>query len=86
MRLDTKTYWLTERQSQCDFDFDCKFSVSESFKRIETKTRGEYKKSACEDAKCELKALFEACDSIRLNTWKLLQIDWKDWRVMIVNV
>jgi hypothetical protein len=24
--LDTKTYWLTNRQSQCDFDFD--FSAS----------------------------------------------------------
>jgi hypothetical protein len=22
MRPDTKTYWLTDRQSQCDFDFD----------------------------------------------------------------
>jgi hypothetical protein len=22
MGLDTKTYWLTGRQSQCDFDFD----------------------------------------------------------------
>jgi hypothetical protein len=22
MGLDTKTYWLTHRQSQCDFDFD----------------------------------------------------------------
>jgi hypothetical protein len=22
MWLDTKTYWLTDRQSQCDFDFD----------------------------------------------------------------
>jgi hypothetical protein len=22
MALDTKTYWLTDRQSQCDFDFD----------------------------------------------------------------
>jgi hypothetical protein len=21
MRLDTKTYWVTDRQSQCDFDF-----------------------------------------------------------------
>jgi hypothetical protein len=20
--IDTKTYWLTDRQSQCDFDFD----------------------------------------------------------------
>jgi hypothetical protein len=26
MGLDTKTYWLTERQSQCDFDFDFEFS------------------------------------------------------------
>jgi hypothetical protein len=25
MGLDTKTYWLTERQSQCDFDFDFDF-------------------------------------------------------------
>jgi hypothetical protein len=24
MGLDTKTYWLTDRQSQCDFDFDLK--------------------------------------------------------------
>jgi hypothetical protein len=22
MGLDAKTYWLTDRQSQCDFDFD----------------------------------------------------------------
>jgi hypothetical protein len=22
MGLETKTYWLTDRQSQCDFDFD----------------------------------------------------------------
>jgi hypothetical protein len=22
MGLDTKTYWLTDRQSQCDFDFE----------------------------------------------------------------
>jgi hypothetical protein len=25
MGLDTKTYWLTDRQSQCDFDFDVDF-------------------------------------------------------------
>jgi hypothetical protein len=29
---------------------------------------GDYKRSACEDVKCELKALFEVCDSVRLNT------------------
>jgi hypothetical protein len=27
MGLDTKTYWLTDRQSQCDFDFDPVSSV-----------------------------------------------------------
>jgi hypothetical protein len=25
MGLDTKTYWLTDRQSQCGFDFDFDF-------------------------------------------------------------
>jgi hypothetical protein len=25
MGLDTKTYWLIDRQSQCDFDFDFDF-------------------------------------------------------------
>jgi hypothetical protein len=30
MGLDTKTYWLTDRHSQCDFDFDFdkQFSLS----------------------------------------------------------
>jgi hypothetical protein len=28
MGLGTKTYWLTDRQSQCDFDFD--FDLVES--------------------------------------------------------
>jgi hypothetical protein len=27
MGLDTKTYWLTDRQSQCDFDFDLSLEV-----------------------------------------------------------
>jgi hypothetical protein len=26
--LDTKTYWLTDRQSQCDFDFDFDYNWS----------------------------------------------------------
>jgi hypothetical protein len=30
MGLDTKTYWLADRQSQCDFDFDFDFD----FERI----------------------------------------------------
>jgi hypothetical protein len=28
MELDTKTYWLTDRQSQCYFDFDLEFNDS----------------------------------------------------------
>jgi hypothetical protein len=28
MGLDTKTYWLTDRQSQCNFDFDFDFDAS----------------------------------------------------------
>jgi hypothetical protein len=29
MGLDTKTYWLTDRQSLCDFDFDLLRCLSE---------------------------------------------------------
>jgi hypothetical protein len=28
MGLDTKTYWLTDRQSQCNFDFEMKIRSS----------------------------------------------------------
>jgi hypothetical protein len=30
MGLDTKTYWLTDRQSQCDFDFEKSFLCFEA--------------------------------------------------------
>jgi hypothetical protein len=30
MGLDTKTYWLTDRQSQCDFDLKYKVPVLSS--------------------------------------------------------
>jgi hypothetical protein len=33
MGLDTKTYWLTDRQSQCNFDFDFDFVTWESWDR-----------------------------------------------------
>jgi hypothetical protein len=36
--------------------------------RIESRSIEEYKRSVCEDVKCELKALSEVCDSVRLNT------------------
>jgi hypothetical protein len=29
MGLDTKTYWLTDRQSQCNFDFDFDFDIEQ---------------------------------------------------------
>jgi hypothetical protein len=31
MGLDTKTYWLTDRQSQCDFEFDFDFDFDFEF-------------------------------------------------------
>jgi hypothetical protein len=31
MGLDTKTYWLTDRQSQCDFDLTLTFKSSTKF-------------------------------------------------------
>jgi hypothetical protein len=34
--------------------------------RIEARSREAYKRSACENVKCELKSLFEVCDSVRL--------------------
>jgi hypothetical protein len=38
MGLDTKTYWLADRQSQCDFDFDFDLSpLSWQSKVIEKK-------------------------------------------------
>jgi hypothetical protein len=48
MGLGTKTYWLTERQSQCNFDFDFvnNSSKGERFMRIEGKASprgGEFK-------------------------------------------
>jgi hypothetical protein len=72
MGLDTKTYWLTDRQSQCGFDLTltCKFAVSKWMQRhsnqfseselvirYERSTRTEYKRSACEDLLCEIKTL-----------------------------
>jgi hypothetical protein len=31
MGLDTKTYWLTDRQSQCDFDWQEQYRIELSF-------------------------------------------------------
>jgi hypothetical protein len=35
MGLDTKTYWLTDRQSQCDFDFWLEGEMSRVKWRVE---------------------------------------------------
>jgi hypothetical protein len=34
MGIDTKTYWLTDRQSQCDFDSD--FELRENSSRVDS--------------------------------------------------
>jgi hypothetical protein len=34
MGLDTKTYWLTDRQSQCDFDFGFDVPITRSYREI----------------------------------------------------
>jgi hypothetical protein len=36
MGLDTKTYWLTDRQSQCNFDFDFDLQPSRVVEREES--------------------------------------------------
>jgi hypothetical protein len=82
--LDTKTDWLTDRQSQCDFDLKVQFLRQCSNIQVSRKP-GEYKRSACEDVNCELKALFGVCDPDFV-WWRLWEIDWKDWRVVIVNL
>jgi hypothetical protein len=56
MGLDTKAYWLTDRQSQCnfDFDFDFDFEAGSSWKykdgRVQksTRTRMEHVLLICE--------------------------------------
>jgi hypothetical protein len=82
MGLDTKTYWLTDRQSQCDFDFDFDLTVSVSkwmkrysdqfsesglVMRYERSKRTEYKKSACENVKRDWKI-----------SWVIIVVIWSD--------
>jgi hypothetical protein len=55
MGLDTKTYWLTDRQSQCDFDFDFDFdlssSVSKRMRRQVCSWQLDFEVWICEDVK-----------------------------------
>jgi hypothetical protein len=44
MGLDTKTYWLTDRQSQCDFDLE----------ETERLVQSAYKRSECSQAAPQL--------------------------------
>jgi hypothetical protein len=81
---------ITQQHSGCDFPWGpCRGVIrrpsaltGQSSKRIENRSTGGYKRSACEHVKCELKALSDVCNSVRLNIWRLLQTEWKDWRVM----
>jgi hypothetical protein len=86
MGLDTKTYWLTDRQSQCDFDFDLTQLVSGQFSK--SLYREDFEVWIGEDVKCELKALFGVCDPdcvMKIIVSHRWEIDWKDWHVMIVK-
>jgi hypothetical protein len=80
MGLDTKTYWLTDRQSQCDFDFwprqfagsflrECSgVQVGRKLKEpTETRNTAEYKGSACEDLLCEAEDF--VCATVQ-QSWK----------------
>jgi hypothetical protein len=47
MGLDAKTYWLTDRQSQCNFDFDFDFEVeSELRESVEAAVEGDREEEA----------------------------------------
>jgi hypothetical protein len=56
MGLDTKTYRLTDCQSQCDFDFDLTAEFSKFPSEGQTLRREEYMRSACKHVLCELKS------------------------------
>jgi hypothetical protein len=71
MGLDTKTYWLTDRQSQCDFDFDFDFEFRVALYKLRTDRtenpvvllRQEYR--AVDKSRDSQPVLFE-CDVMRL--------------------
>jgi hypothetical protein len=63
MELDTKTYWLTDRQSQCDFDFKLGVQFSSwvqfrvqlrSANQRTTETKIRYQETSSEDIAEEL--------------------------------
>jgi hypothetical protein len=64
MGLDTKTYCLTDRQSQCDFDFDFElirviWSSSVSVQMFNWQTENSPLKTATECSSCEDLVWFE---------------------------
>jgi hypothetical protein len=78
MGLDTKIYWLTDRQSQCDFDFDLKEQASKQ--TVNLRSTEEYMRSAYGNlreiwrlcVRCST-VMLEVCDLVRLLKF-LLQI------------
>jgi hypothetical protein len=68
MGLDTKTHWLTDRQSQCDFDFEVTSVVTKS---VVTEV--------CEKKTDEESQLLRSVTGMRL-----VKTDWKDLAYNIV--
>jgi hypothetical protein len=57
MGLDTKTYWPTDRQSQCDFDFDVWEGCRELGSVLEMAVEGDWEEMARNELDCTKKIL-----------------------------
>jgi hypothetical protein len=54
MGLDAKTYWLTDRQSQCHFDFDFVWESCQELDRVmEMAVQGDWEEMASKKLDCE---------------------------------
>jgi hypothetical protein len=57
MGLDTKTYWLTDRQSQCNFHFDFDFDLSRGEWWLKTRSQKDFiviwTASFCVEIRCQ---------------------------------
>jgi hypothetical protein len=71
MGLDTKTYWLTDRQSQCDFNFALSLVILETVADQQGRKRGSWGRYGIE--------------SIYQTTTGEDTADWEDWVRAVVN-
>jgi hypothetical protein len=76
MGLDSKTYWLTDRQSQCDFDFDFDFDLKWANSNLYRSLWREYFPGAVEES-----PLLEAFTREQLEE---TAAEWKDLGCVIV--